>query len=86
LLCFALSGLTTFAKEEVKMAKCPSCTKSISSPRLERTEIVEGTKRWNGVYLVCPVCNAVLGAEIDPVFLHGDLLFAIRKFLEKKLS
>jgi hypothetical protein len=66
------------------MAKCPKCETKLSNPKAEQTKIYVGSKPWNGVYLVCPACETVLGASFDPLALAGDQLLAIRTALAKK--
>ena len=56
------------------MAKCPKCEKKLSNPKAEQTHIIFGSKSWNGVYLVCPAGETVLGASFDPLTLAGDQL------------
>jgi len=54
--------------------KCPKCEKIVS--RLDITTLgatVQGGKSFNAAAFLCPNCQTILGAGIDPVAVASDL-------------
>ena len=65
------------------ISKCPRCDALV--PRLtingvDASEVL-GSKTFRAITLNCPMCNAVLGAQIDPIAIRTDTLREIRKLL-----
>jgi uncharacterized protein with PIN domain len=63
-----------------RIARCPRCqdelehTKSVPLPVYDRTRM-----RWQGVALLCPHCNTVLGTNIDPEAIISEILKGLKK-------
>jgi hypothetical protein len=55
--------------------KCPSCQNLVSRLDISTVEAQAGpsTKVYNAATFLCPNCQTVLGAGIDPVGLASDL-------------
>lgn len=58
--------------------KCPKCEASVSdlryqSVKLQPPPFAGVTTVWLGVACLCPRCDTILGAQIDPVALKSDL-------------
>ena len=69
----------------IALGKCPKCEKMVGHLKIEEIEakVGFGGRSWNGINYLCPWCNTILGAGIDPVALKTDtvneLLEALRK-------
>jgi hypothetical protein len=60
---------------------CPECKRTIDHALFEQVNVHEHPrgKAWIALSFLCPSCRAVLGMQIDPVALNGDLLDAIER-------
>jgi hypothetical protein len=64
--------------------KCPKCEKIVSSVSGNPVDVRVGTGVWKGISYQCPLCNTVLGVQIDPVALKTDIVDEIARRLPKK--
>jgi hypothetical protein len=66
------------------IGKCPKCESVVTHVRFEGVDVREsfGTKTWNGISYLCPSCNTVLGAAIDPVALMNDTVTKVVRELK----
>src|SRR5258706_12456637 len=64
--------------------KCPKCDRSLVHLKLATPEIRDRTTKWLGVAYLCPYCNSILGAGIDPVALKTDTVQEVLKALRKE--
>ena len=67
------------------IGKCIQCKKMVGHLKIESIEARGGIggPRWGGINYLCPWCNTVLGAGIDPVALKADTVNEIIKALQK---
>ena len=67
------------------VGKCPSCEKTVTRLKIEPVEAKAGVGgvTWNAISYLCPSCNAVLGAGIDPIALKADTVNEIKRALGK---
>jgi predicted RNA-binding Zn-ribbon protein involved in translation (DUF1610 family) len=63
--------------------KCPKCGKAITRLRLASIpSSIEGQKKdFPTAIFMCPSCNAVLGAQIDPVAVMSGTVKGVAKAL-----
>lgn len=62
--------------------KCPSCEKAIASITIKPVDgRVIGGSSYKCVAYNCPLCQAVLSVQIDPVAIKTDLLTKIKALL-----
>lgn len=54
--------------------KCPGCGKLVLSVRITEVEATASANRWNAITFMCPLCNVVLGCQIDPIALRTDIV------------
>ncbi len=67
------------------MAKCPHCDKPFLSP-VKYEPMVVGTSsqpQLNGIAYVCPLCDAILGVQLDPLALNQELANEIEQRLSQ---
>jgi hypothetical protein len=70
----------------IKTGKCPGCGKVPTHLSFNGIEIKRlGQNTWNGVTYLCPLCNTILGAEIDPIALKADIVNEVVKKLRGKV-
>lgn len=58
--------------------KCPKCENIPTSVRIE--PIQGNVSRGNGFHCLsycCPICNTILGVEIDPIAVKGDIISGV---------
>ena len=54
--------------------KCPKCDSLVTRLDASKVQVAAPNGRnYNGVTFLCPTCQVVLGAGIDPVALAEDL-------------
>ena len=60
----------------INIGKCPKCNNLVTTVKIEAVQIIEGflPSEWGGLSFLCPTCHCVLGVEIDPVGVSGELL------------
>ncbi len=60
--------------------KCPHCNTMISSVKTEdiTMTINIGQPAWKGFSHACPSCNSILGVEVNPLTIQGEILDAIK--------
>ena len=52
--------------------KCPRCEQMVNSLNISTVEARSGSKTYNAATFLCPHCQTVLGAGIDPVAVASD--------------
>jgi hypothetical protein len=57
---------------------CPKCGTTVSHVTVEYVEVRGGRTNYKGVSYVCDSCNCVLGVEIDPLAVKGDIVKKLR--------
>jgi hypothetical protein len=69
-------------------AKCPSCQKTIASLDGDGTNVSFnfGGESWKTIVFKCPLCNAVLGAQVDPIALRTDIVNMVTDRIAKLLN
>jgi hypothetical protein len=68
----------------INVGKCPKCSKNIHAVNIEHVDVNQSFQtKWHGVSLVCPHCDTVLGAAIDPIALKNDIIQEIGYLLGK---
>lgn len=67
------------------MAKCPHCDKMVSYLNLEAitSSVFMGTK-WNTIAYVCPHCQKIINAQIDPIAIKTDTINETIENLRKR--
>lgn len=65
--------------------KCPKCDRRIDHAELDEISVGDKTRGplHRGVSVVCPYCQTILGATIDPISLKADLMDEILEALGK---
>jgi hypothetical protein len=68
------------------VGKCPGCQKQINHTKLDSITVGDQAygPRHRGVSVICPYCDAILGAAIDPVSLKAEIVDEILTALGKK--
>ena len=66
------------------MAKCPKCDSLLGSMKIKEANASAGmgSVTWKGVFYLCPYCQTVLGASIDPIALKNDIVNSVVKKLK----
>ena len=61
-------------------SKCPHCKAVISSVATEdiTMTVSMGQPAWKGFSHACPSCKSVLGVEINPLTVQGEIIDAIK--------
>ncbi len=61
------------------MGKCPVCKTYVKAVIGQSVAINVGGSRWKGVSYQCPnpVCQTILGCEIDPNALREEIVAAV---------
>jgi hypothetical protein len=63
--------------------KCPYCGKYIKSLRIDGLKASAPlSMTWKAITYNCPLCNMILGCQIDPIAIKTDII----NELEKRLS
>ena len=67
--------------------KCPCCGNFVTVLNGHALTINVGMKSFNGVSYQCPnpVCNAVLGCQIDPIALKTDTVTEVKRVVETEV-
>lgn len=61
------------------MAKCPHCDSAITHFNLqEMTSSVFMGTQWVTIAYVCPSCQKIISAQIDPIAIKTDTVNAIK--------
>lgn len=63
--------------------KCPNCEKLISRAKVENLDIAGVGTTYHGISIVCPFCNTILGASIDPIAIKTDIIQGLLQALRK---
>lgn len=71
------------APREVTMGTCPKCDSKIEQVSLEGITVNASGKSMKGISYLCPHCNCVLSAAIDPIALNVDLLRDLKELVAK---
>lgn len=62
------------------MAKCPHCDSLITHFNIqEMTASVFMGNQWRTVAYVCPRCQKIISAQIDPIAIKTDTVNEIKK-------
>lgn len=66
------------------IGNCPKCNNMVSRINLNEVNSSSfvGTS-WRTITLNCPSCNAILGAQIDPIAIKTDTVNEIKRVLGK---
>ena len=61
------------------MAKCPHCDSAISRFNLQEmtSSVFMGTE-WKTIAYVCPLCQKIIIAQIDPIAIKTDTVNEIK--------
>ena len=63
---------------------CPHCGKMVTSVNVEDIKMEVGFKpQWKGFSYGCSHCKAILGVQMNPLTLNGDLVDELMKALRK---
>jgi len=63
-----------------KKGRCPKCGESVKHTKIENVPVHEGARvRGHGVVYLCPYCDTVLGAGLDPGVLVSEIIKEIKK-------
>jgi hypothetical protein len=64
-------------------AKCPSCSKLLTSLRFETVTASAsfGSGSWHTVIYHCPFCFSAISAQIDPIAVKADTVTDVAKVL-----
>ena len=67
------------------MGKCPSCQNLVGSLSLRPVDArLPNGDRFNAVLLLCPSCQGILGAEIDPITVRTEVIDGVVSELQKR--
>ncbi len=68
-----------------KTGKCPGCSKNVASVELDTVEItMDGQNKFRGVTYQCQNCHTVLGVQMDPLGIAGDIVRDIARGLKDR--
>jgi hypothetical protein len=62
--------------------QCPKCDGMVGRLVGDSLKVNVGGNEFDALAYECPLCNAILGCEIDPVSLHHLTVDAIMKALK----
>jgi hypothetical protein len=65
---------------------CPACKKSVSEFNYSGVNLAPmqyGGAKWKGIAISCPLCSAVVGAQIDPIAIKTDIVSEVLRALGK---
>jgi len=54
--------------------KCPKCEKKLSWVKVEAIDAKTDVASYKGVSYLCPSCNSVLSASLDPLAVKADIV------------
>lgn len=59
---------------------CPKCEKAVLSLKINAVDrrVPFGRGGWKCITFSCPQCGTVLGAQIDPIAIKGDIIRALK--------
>ena len=65
------------------IGKCPKCDKLVTRANINEIEASAfmGTN-WRTVTYSCPLCNTILGCQIDPIAIKTDIVEEILEALK----
>lgn len=65
----------------INAGKCPKCEKTVTRLKLEGLDATVGVagSSWKAITLLCPSCNTVLGASIDPIAIKTDIINSLKR-------
>jgi ribulose 1,5-bisphosphate carboxylase large subunit-like protein len=64
----------------INQNKCPQCSKTITSVKVEDVVVeVEFRPKWKGFSYGCPHCRAVLGVQINPLLVADEIVDSLKK-------
>ena len=63
----------------INVSKCPHCKAVISTVVSEDITMTAslGKPAWKGLTHACPHCHTVLGVEVNPLVVQGEIIRAI---------
>jgi hypothetical protein len=65
--------------------KCPSCTKTVTRLNIQSLEAGQPmVTAWQGVVYLCPACDTVLGAGLDPIAIQAGIIDGLMQRLRSK--
>jgi len=66
--------------------KCPSCGNIVMKLNGDAVDASFGTQSYKATTYNCPMCNVVLGCQIDPLAVRNDIVAQVVDELFKRLG
>jgi hypothetical protein len=60
------------------IGKCPKCEKLITEIKAVSAPAKDGQRPLKGAVYVCPLCNTILGAGLDPLATVDEIVHRVR--------
>ncbi len=56
--------------------KCPKCEKPVANVSISEVpaRAFMAQKEWRGLSFNCPMCQTILGVQIDPIAIKADIV------------